>query len=72
MPNCSCFHLENERLLGLAGKPDVFADSGVRAGAESATASQGSAEDFVITHLANAPLGRQELVLRGSKCLGFY
>lgn len=27
-----CFHLENERLLGLAGEPDVFADSGVRAG----------------------------------------
>lgn len=33
MPNCSCFHLENERLLGLAGEPDVFADSRVRAGA---------------------------------------
>lgn len=33
MPNCSCFHLENERLLGLAGELDVFADSEVRAGA---------------------------------------
>lgn len=33
MPNCSCFHLENERLLLLAAEPDVFADSGVRAGA---------------------------------------
>lgn len=31
MPKCSCFHLGNERLLGLAAELDVSADSGVRA-----------------------------------------
>lgn len=72
MPNCSFFHLENERLLCLAGVCRQQGKGWSKRGAKPVTASQNSAEDFVITHLANAPLGRQALVLRGSKCLGFY
>lgn len=72
MPNCSCFHLENERLLCLAGVCRQQGKGWSKRGAKPVTASQNPAEDFVITHLANAPLGRQALVLRGSKCLGFY
>lgn len=71
MPNCLCFHLGNESSWAwlLSRTRLQTAGWGLQ---QCVTASQNLAEHFGITHLANAPLGRQALVLRGSKCLGVY